>query len=370
MWSFRHPTHLHFGNDVSALTGIAATYPPGCFVVVTGSSAARDHGYLGLVTAALEGREIVTFDCVEPEPTHSTVEALARVLASTKSVAVIALGGGSVIDAAKAAACLCGVAGGITPFMNREMAFERRDTGLVAIPTTAGTGSEVTPFSVLTNEDTGQKKSLPSPHFFPDHAIVVPEFVTTVPKKVRGDVGVDSLAHALEALWSVNANPVSDALAYQAIVPIALSFEDYYDAPTVDTAKAMMLGATMAGLAFSNTLTAGCHALSYPLCDELHISHGAACAITLEHVAALNAPAVGGKFDVIAKLLGLSSGRDVPAEVARLKTHADTIPSLGDLGVGEDDLVRLAGGAFQPLLRNNPVVMTEDVIVDVLRRAI
>jgi alcohol dehydrogenase len=367
---FQNPTRVSFADDVAPVGEIVRAYPPGPVALVTGGTAAREHGYIDAVRSAVDSREVLHFDRVEPEPSHSTVERIADWLSHAGVVAVVALGGGSVLDASKAAACLAAVGTDIAPYMEREIAFSQRKLPLIALPTTAGTGSEVTPFSVLTNDRTGQKKSLPSPYFYPDHAVVVPAFATTVPTKVRGDVGIDSLAHALEALWSVNANPVSDALAFRAIAHIAPSFEAYYDSPSDETAAPMVLGSTLAGLAFSNTLTAGCHALSYPLCDELHISHGAACAITLEHIAVLNQSAVADKFAVIATILGLDSGDALPTEISRLRRHATTIPTLSELGVTETDLSRIAKGAFQPLLHNNPVPMPEEVIVDVLRRAL
>jgi alcohol dehydrogenase len=370
-WGYHHPTNVHFGND--ALDGLAAVVEglgEGDPVLITGSAAANAHGYTRSVEGALLGRRLHVFDGVEPEPSHQTVSAAADFLATHKPSVVIALGGGSAIDAAKAAACLVGVGDDITPYMDRQAAFSARSVPLIAIPMTAGTGSEVTPFSVLTNSSTHEKKSLPSPYFFPDHAYVVPSFMTTVPQKVRGDVGIDSLAHAYEALWSLNANPVSDALAYQAIAILTSAFERYFEDATSPSAADMACGATIAGLAFSNTLTAGCHALSYPLCDMYGISHGAACAVTLDLVAELNKQAVREKFETVAALLGLASWADVPADIGRLRRVATTIPSLVELGVTRDDLAVIAERAFQPLLRNNPVPMTGEVIVNMLEEGL
>lgn len=370
-WTYAHPTRVHFGDQsLGRLPQIVDRFGSGPVVMLTGGHSAAANGQIDAVRDNLPGRTIALFDAVEPEPSHATVESAAGFISDEGAAVVIALGGGSVMDAAKAATCLVGVASDVAPYMDRVQAFEGRSIPLIAMPTTAGTGSEVTPFSVLTNQKTQQKKSLPSPHFYPDDAVVVPAFVTTVPTKVRGDVGIDSLAHAYEALWSVNANPVSDALAYRAITVIASAFVSYYDDPGTPAAADMACGSMMAGLAFSNTMTAGCHALSYPLCDRLHISHGAACAITLEHVADLNKLAARPKFEILAELLGLSSWEEIPLEISRLRKHATTIPSLGDLGVQESDLMAIADGAFQPLLRNNPVEMTQDVIIGVLRRAI
>jgi alcohol dehydrogenase class IV len=251
--------------------------------------------------------------------------------------------------------------------MDREREFSKKQIPLVALPTTAGTGSEVTPFSVLTNSETGAKKSLPSPYFYPDAAVVLPEFLATVPAKVIGDCGLDALAHAYEALWSINANPVSDALAFKAIKLISDNFAAHYAAPSdPGPAAAMAEGATIAGMAFSNTLTAGCHALSYPIGRIFGLSHGASCAMTLHLVAEMNADAVADKFTQLAAYLGLSDRHAVPASILELRAPVDTIPTLRELGASREQLEEVAAGAFEPLLRNNPVPMPAKRIVDLL----
>jgi alcohol dehydrogenase class IV len=278
------------------------------------------------------------------------------------------LGGGSVIDAAKAVACLVNSeVGDLSPYMDREVAFSAKRLPLLALPMTAGTGAEVTPFSVLTSEATGVKKSLPSPFFYPDVAVVVPSYLTTVPQKVVGDVGLDALAHAYEALWSVNANPVSDALGSRAIKLITDNFLAHYaDTRNANAASAMSAGATIAGMAFSNTLTAGCHALSYPIGNLFGLSHGASCAMTLHLIAEFNRDAVGTKFADLSAYLGLAGPSDIPRSIARLRETVTTIPTLRELEATPADLKAIAAGAFQPLLRNNPVPLTETAILRLL----
>lgn len=368
-WSYAHPTRVLWGEswseELSALTAELASGPIG---IITGRNAAREAGYLKALATQFGGREWHLFDHVEPEPAHSTVMAAAAFVEQHGVRCLVALGGGSVIDAAKAAACVAyAEIPDITPYMDRERAFSAKQIPLVAMPMTAGTGSEVTPFSVLTNETTGAKKSLPSPYFYPDVALVNPAYLATVPTKVAGDVGLDALAHAYEALWSTNANPVSDALGFQAIKLITDSFLAHYDDPSnAIAAAAMSKGAVIAGMAFSNTLTAGCHALSYPIGQLFGLTHGASCAMTLHLIAEVNAPAVAAKFADLAAYLGLADGEEVPASIARLRQCVATIPTLRELGAGPGDLRKIAQGAFQPLLQNNPVELTEDRIVELL----
>ena len=365
-WSFSHPTHVRLGSELETAAAEALADVDGPIALLTGRHAARETGMTERVLASVPQHDVRVFDRVEPEPSHATVHEAAGFCQDNAVRTIVALGGGSVLDAAKAVACMTGVADDVTPYMDREVVFEKRQLGLIAIPTTAGTGSEVTPFSVLTNEKSGQKKSLPSPHFYPDQAIVIPSLLGSVPQTVRGDVGLDSIAHAFEALWSRNHNPVSDALAIGALEHLMPHVIEHYEDAAAAQAE-MAIGATLAGMAFSNTLTAGCHALSYPLCDIYGITHGAACAMTLAAVAELNAPIVRDKFEVVARSLGLSGADRIPQELARLRAQVPTIPTFTELGIGEADLGRIADGAFAPLLANNPIEMTQDVIVELLR---
>ncbi len=367
-WRFAHPTSLLFGQEwLGDLGQQVGAVVDGPIALMTGNGAARSNGYLEQVCAALGERQFGVFDQVEPEPSHSTVMAAKRFVEQGGFRGVLALGGGSTIDAAKAVTCLAYADAEITPYMDREREFGGKQVPLIALPTTAGTGSEVTPFSVLTNDATGEKKSLPSPHFYPDVALVLPGFLSTVPQKVIGDSGLDALAHAYEAVWSVNANPVSDALAFRAIKLITDNFVRHYRSPSdLLAATAMAEGATIAGMAFSNTLTAGCHALSYPIGRIFGLSHGASCAMTLHLVAEMNAAAVAPKFDLLATQLGLDDGGQVPGSILHLRQQATTIPTLRELGAGRAQLEEIATGAFQPLLKNNPVPMTEERIVGLL----
>jgi alcohol dehydrogenase len=160
---------------------------------------------------------------------------------------------------------------------------------------------------------------------------------------------------------------VSDAIAFRAIKLITESFVSYYEDPTQPTAReAMVCGATLAGKAFSNTFTAACEALSYPISALFGLSHGASCAITLPLIAELNAGSVRHKFIDLAAYLGLRSPAAVVASIAALCEHATTIPRLRGLGATRADLDRIASAAFQPLLANNPVPLTRDRIVRLL----
>ena len=146
-----------------------------------------------------------------------------------------------------------------------------------------------------------------------------------MPLKVRGEAGIDALCHAYEALWSSNASELTDALAFRAVKLITKGLADYYDdARDAVARRAMVIGATLAGQAFSNTHTAACEALSYPIARRFWIPHGAACALTLPDIARLNAPVVWGKFAELAAYLEMDSAEAVVDSVADLCAHVTT----------------------------------------------
>ncbi|MGB8099201.1 MAG: iron-containing alcohol dehydrogenase, partial [Terracidiphilus sp.] len=337
-------------------------------VVVTGKSSATKNGYTELVTQHIPASDLAFYNEISPEPMQQEAERLAEYLAEDQPGIVIALGGGSVIDVAKVACSAAASGTAIADLMNRRVPPGPRRATLVAIPTTAGSGSELTPFAVLTNPATGLKQSLPSDVLYPDVAVMVPEFLTTVPRKIASDTGMDALAHAFEALWSVHSNPVSDGLAYKAIREIDGHFLQYLHSPVdLGHATAMGMAAALAGKAFSNTFTAGCHAMSYPIATRFSLSHGASCAVTLDLVARLNLRAVRQKYEVVCGPLSLRSPEQVPEYIASLRASTGCIPAFTGLGATPDDIGWIAENAFVPLLANNPVKLDAAVIRDVLR---
>jgi alcohol dehydrogenase class IV len=367
MWKFHNPTRVHFGDEW--LDKLASLLPPNCkkALLITGTRAAASTGAAQRIRSALDKVQITEFTEIEPEPTQATVNRAREVARRTRPDAIIALGGGSVLDAAKVVAATHRAKIDLAALMNRAIPVPHRETVLIALPTTAGSGSEVTPFAVLTNA-AGDKQSLPSTEFYPDIAVVAPTLVTTCPQQVAGDAGIDALAHALEALWSTQANPISDELAYAAVALVLHHLPVYYaDRTDAVAASGMARAATLAGMAFSNTFTAACHALSYPIGKRYSLSHGAACGVTLHHVAQLNEPAIHPKFAILAERLQLRDAAAVPQAVAALRAHITTIPTLKQLAASDDDLRTISETYFVPLMNNNPVQMTHSEIVQFLQ---
>ncbi|MDR1465939.1 MAG: iron-containing alcohol dehydrogenase [Oscillospiraceae bacterium] len=288
----------------------------------------------------IPGDFAAVFSGVRPNPTTENVRACAALIRDAGAETVVALGGGSVLDCAKAAA---------------------DGLPLIALPTTAGTGSEVTGISVLSDEAAGTKFPLSSPAFFPLLAIVDPELTYSVPRRVAAESGLDALSHALEALWSVQRGPASDALALRA-ARLILDHAEAACAGDRSARNAMSEGSLLAGLAFSQAKTAGSHACSFSLTVRYGLSHGAACAFTLAAFARLNG------VDPHAKALGFPDAAALAAEIDRLKAALGLPLTLAQAGIPPADLPSLAAECVLPAnMKNNPVPMDAAAVLALFR---
>jgi len=363
------PTAIRFGlHAIEALPEVAPASGDGPVLIVTDRVIAR-LGLAGRVVELLAPRACEVFAAVEPNPTTRIVDAAAARAREKGASLVIGLGGGSSLDAAKTAALLAREPGNeIAPLLHGRTKPAGARLPLVAIPTTAGTGSEVTPISVLTDPDADEKRPLVHPSLYPAVALVDPELTRTMPAGVTASTGMDALSHAMEALWSTGANPISDALGLEAarlvlthLAPACARADD------LEARSGMSLGSLLAGLAFGHTKTAGVHALSFPLTHRFGVPHGSACAMGLAPFARLNRPAIEGKLARLARLLGEP---DVEALLARLErlTRAIEIPgSLASLGVSREDWPALASETLaHPNAGNNPVPLDEITLTAIL----
>ena len=292
------------------------------------------------------------FSDVEPNPQLSGVKEVVRLIQKSGADSVIALGGGSSIDTAKfAAACACSektpdeLFDG-APFTGAKM--------IIAVPTTAGTGSEVTAVSVVSRGE--EKKTVHNPAFQPTACIVDPALTMSVPPRTTLITGLDAFTHAIEAFWSVRHSALTDALAVEAMRVILANLEASYEKGTVEARTAMAYGSLLAGLAFSNAKTAACHACSYPLSMYHHLPHGEACAFTLDSFIRLNAD---GRLQDLAKTLGFSDCCALADEIFRLKVKGGLRVRFADCD-GDVDLDRWARErAEHRRMKNNPVKLDE-----------
>jgi alcohol dehydrogenase class IV len=309
------------------------------------------------------------FDKVSPDPNLETaLEAVAAVRSSGAQV-VIGLGGGSAIDIAKIAALLAENDGQLGDYFGIDLV-PQPGRKTIIVPTTAGTGSEVTPIVILSDEAEKLKKGVVSPYLFPSVALLDPELTIGLPPHVTAATGMDALIHGIEAFTSKNAYAITDMLACRAIVLIAGNIRTAFaNGQDIEARTRMLEGSLLAGMAFANAGVTAVHAFAYPIGAEFHIPHGVANSIMLAPVMEFNMLGNLRKFAEMAELLGentagLSERAKALATVQALRTlSADLqIPNhLSQFGIKSSDIPMLAQGVMKVtrLLANNPRLMTQ-----------
>ena len=295
------------------------------------------------------------FSGVEQNPQLSGAMETAALAKKARADAVIGIGGGSAIDTAKFAAAIAGEETDALACYHGERPFPKTRLRIIAVPTTAGTGSEVTQVSVISHFS--EKRTINNPVFMPSAAIVDPELSASVPPRTTMNTGLDALAHALEGYWSVNHQPIPDIMAMEAVRMVLQNLETAWREPGNMTARENMAYASLlGGLSFALPKTAACHACSYPLSEDYHLPHGEACAFTLDSFVRINADE---RLRALCSAAGLSGTEELADRIREMKELAGLHTRLSQLGeVNLDKLCRDC--AKHPLMNNNPVRMDEE----------
>ena len=402
MW-FRVPNQIFF--NMKAVENLGQ-FPSQTTIIVT-NPALEQMGHVDIVRRHLCPKTHVHV-CVIPdaEPEVKVIQEGVEALNFYKADQIIALGGGSIIDAAKIMklryespeADLEELAAPFLDLRKRVIQYPKgkaQRARLVAIPTTSGTGSEVTPFAVLTDKDRGRKVTLADYSLTPDVAIVDPQFVMSMPKGLTADTGIDCLTHALEAGISNYASAYTDSNAMQAIRLVFKYLPIAFDNPSDEEARCMMHNAAcIAAMAFSNASVGVNHALAHAFGARFHIAHGKANALMLPHVMAYNAavptkfmpsPYTKGyvahkKYATVADLLGLG-GQTVQEKVEKLIAATEQLldqlgfpRSIAELGIPRDEFERaipeMVKAAFDdPSWRSNPRMPLMQELVELFWKA-
>ena len=340
----------------------------------------------GLLAPALDNlvahgwQATVIDDVIADPPDHVVLDAAARAKGSNAEI-IVGLGGGSSMDVAKLIAVLCASAQPLADMYGVGNVNGPR-LPLVLMPTTAGTGSEVTAISIVTTGET-TKSGVVSPLLYPDVALLDAELTLGLPAPATAATGIDAMVHAIEAYTSARLkNPLSDMLAKEALrLLYANLLPACHDGRDRTAREAMLLGATLAGQAFSNAPVAAVHALAYPLGGHFHVPHGLSNSLVLMHVLRFNAPAAAGRYAELADVIGCVTAPNASAEVKceafvqamEALVVATGIPrTLREVGVEAHHLPMLASDAMKQtrLLINNPREMTEQCAFDIYQAAL
>ncbi len=321
-------------------------------VALVTSPGFRRRGLVAVAEAALGSRLLVVVDDVKPNPDINDVQSQGEHLRGLAPDVIIALGGGSTIDTGKALARL------LTQPVGSQLSdlFRPGASGstnpaapVIAIPTTAGTGAEVTPFGTVWDYEQKKKCSVAGDDLYPRLALLDPELTLGLPEAVTVSSGLDAISHALESAWNRHANPLSLGIVAQSLRLSLSALPRLKTDPGDSAARAdMMQASTLAGMAISQTKTALAHAISYPLTANFNLMHGVACSFTLPALLDFNAAKDDGRLADLARSLGFSGVRELSQALSSLLEQLDVRQYLTAQLPDRTSVVALADQMFAP----------------------
>ena len=344
---FHNPVRIEFGSaNFAELPGLIGDRSA---AIIT-TAGAENRGVVSTLLGALRSPDIRVFSGVQPNPTIASITAAAFEVLDPVPDVLIALGGGSAIDTAKGIAAIasprCNAPGWLSSVLRDGAPFpdDFFPLSIVAIPTTAGTGSEVTSWGTVWDEVDGSKHSISHPLLFPETALLIAELTLTAPAELTLVTGLDAISHCMESVWNRRASAVSDAFAVAGLRKIFSALDRVIAAPNdLDARRTMQEGALFGGMAISSNATALGHSMSYPLTSRFGMPHGLACSFTLPELMRFNgeyapervaliadAMDAGDASDAASRLEQLFAGWGVPAQVRRYLTR-EKVDKVKDL---------------------------------------
>jgi alcohol dehydrogenase class IV len=378
MYEFRAPQIIHFGlGCLKKVGGEAARF--GKRALLVSDQSMQKAGYVAQALEQIKagGVEAAVYDQVNSEPTDKIVDEGLRIYKDNKCDLAIALGGGSPIDAAKAIAAMATNPAKVSEFMGLNK-IVKPAAPIIAIPTTAGTGSEVTRFTIITDTARDVKMLIVSDYIMPQAAIVDPLLTLSMPGWVAASTAVDALTHAIESYISRKAQPLTEILSLEAIRMIGAYLRRAWANPEdLEAKNYVMLASTVAGMAFSNASVAMVHGMSRPIGACFHVPHGLSNAILLPLVMEFSRVAAPEKFADIAEAMGENIEGLTEMEAAQAAVEAVAqlcddiqIPRAKELKLKQEDFMRMAPKMAEDALAsgspgNNPRRPTKEEIIEV-----
>lgn len=343
------PTRVYFGRGaINTIPKILKTYKKSKVLFVVGKHTQKDQALKSLFSLGT----IYSKDLKESD--FKSVNDLSEYIISGSFDSIIAIGGGKVLDTTKAANVFAVNGEKAEDYLQTKIKIiKKKGIFLIAVPTTSGTGSEVTPFAVIWDN---KKYSLTSDLIYPDIAIVDPALSDNCPPYVTATSGIDALCQAIEAYWNVHNNPISDKYALESIKTIIENLEHAVNNPSKQSRNNMAWGSLMGGLAFSNTATTICHSVSYPITAHFGIAHGQATSITLPMFIEYMFPVLSKNR--ISKILNAMKIRETKEAVYKIKKLMKSIglkTKLSDLNIPRNAIDLIVSEGFDPeRARNAP----------------
>jgi len=378
---FRTTRRILFGLGAVEKIGTEAQLLKAKKVLIITDPGVIQAGLLEGVEKSLQsaGIPFALFDGVEPDPRIEVVEKSVEKAKKEGINLIIGFGGGSSLDIAKVTSILITNPGKIDSFFGVDLV-PNSGIPVILVPTTAGTGSEVTPIAILSDTKEKLKKGIVSPTLFPEVAIVDPKLTIGLPPSVTAFTGMDALTHAIEAYYSINATDITDLFAYRAMELLSKYLRmAYAHGENLAARSNMMEGSLLAGIAFANAGVGAVHAFAYPLGGEFHLAHGLTNTLMLPYIMRYNILGCPSKFAQMAKAFGEKVegiSELVGAEIAvrfieRLSDDIRVPRRLRDVGIPADAIPRLGEAAMKVtrLLANNPRKVTLEDAVTIYKSA-
>lgn len=373
---FHMPSRLYFGSgEVKNLKSIIKDYLKAKNPVLVTDAGIVKSGLLEKILPQVPG--ITLFDRIEANPKSDTVNKIAEEMRALAPDLIIGLGGGSPLDAGKALALLCTNEGNIEAYEGREK-YRQDPLPFLAIPTTCGTGSEVTWVSVITDVNRKFKMSIKGPKMYPAVSIVDPDLIQTLPPSIIASTGLDALTHAVEAYLSKPATLITDNHAIKAVELISGALEGAFTdiKNNQKDRENLMFGSTIAGFAFGNSDVTAVHCISESIGALYDIPHGIANSVFLPHVLTYNLPDCYHKMATLARLSGIPDPHDMTASQSFIQMITDLskrlhIPQFRDLNIGKDQFEKIADMSFMNNSNpSNPRVLQKNDYLRILENAL